>query len=376
VTDETLRMLADSAGAFARLEGDVPVRSRSGDRSVWREIGQQGWLSILVPETAGGIGLGVTHAAAVAHKFGYAALAEPFVAGGVMAPLCLASRAHDREWSTRLQNLMSGRLLATVSWQPPDGSQEIDDTLVTAREEGSEIVLHGSSRFAPAAKADAFILLAHLRSSLGLLWVERTTPGLEIIVERCADGTDTAFLILDNVRLAFQEVLAEASNAGALLRSALDSALIVTSAELLGIIDRVLEMTLEYLRNRRQFGVSIGSFQALQHRAANLWIQQQVSNAAIDAAARLLDDPASTSAMRTEAASGVKARVSDSAYRVCMEALQLHGAIGFSEEYGLGRYLNRMLTLSAWLGNAAYHRNRFGASVLARETRRAGGQFR
>ena len=123
-------------------------------------------------------------------------------------------------------------------------------------------------------------------------------------------------------------------------------------------MERALEMSLDYLRTRVQFGKPIGSFQALQHRAVDLYIQQELSSAVLDEALAFLDSGPDARA-RAAAASRVKARCSDAALRITREAIQLHGAIGFTDEYDAGLYLKRALTLAAWLGGAAWHRRRY-----------------
>ena len=143
------------------------------------------------------------------------------------------------------------------------------------------------------------------------------------------------------------------------LRNALDAALVVGAAELLGIMDSVLEMTLTHLRTRKQFGVAIGSFQVLQHRAVDMWIQREITEAVVESAAGVLDGNSASDDLRSATVSGAKARASQAALLLCNQSLQLHGAIGFADEYELGLYINRALTLAAFLGNAAQHRNRF-----------------
>ena len=136
-------------------------------------------------------------------------------------------------------------------------------------------------------------------------------------------------------------------------------------------MERCLDMTLEYLRTRKQFGRAIGSFQALQHRAVDLWVQKELARAAVASAARTLDDASASPLARSAAASGAKARATHAALLMSTQAVQLHGAIGFTDEYDLGLYLNRALVLSAWLGNAAEHRRRYG-ELAAIETDHAG----
>ena len=132
----------------------------------------------------------------------------------------------------------------------------------------------------------------------------------------------------------------------------------MASAELTGILDRALEMTLDYLRTRVQFGRTIGSFQTLQHRSVDLYIQQQLAACALDDAVQAIDTQPGEPT--TEAAvSRAKARCSDAASLITRQAIQMHGAIGFTEDSDVGLYVKRALTLAAWLGNSAYHRRRF-----------------
>jgi alkylation response protein AidB-like acyl-CoA dehydrogenase len=150
------------------------------------------------------------------------------------------------------------------------------------------------------------------------------------------------------------------------LSAAIDEALVMASAELLGIARKALQMTLDYLRTREQFGKPIGSFQALQHRAVDLYIQQELSQVSIDTALLEFRGDASPS-RRGMAASRAKARCSDTANRITREAVQMHGAIGFTDEYDVGLYLKRAVVQSAWLGNASQHRRRYAMLRTARE---------
>ena len=132
----------------------------------------------------------------------------------------------------------------------------------------------------------------------------------------------------------------------------------IAAAELCGVMSRALEMTLDYLKTRVQFGKPIGSFQALQHRAVDLHIQKELSSAVLDEALAELDRGPDAPA-RAAIASRVKARCSDAALRITRETIQLHGGIGFTDEHDIGLYLKRALTVAAWLGNASAHRRRY-----------------
>jgi alkylation response protein AidB-like acyl-CoA dehydrogenase len=142
------------------------------------------------------------------------------------------------------------------------------------------------------------------------------------------------------------------------LEAARDAATLVASAELLGVMKRALDMSLDFMRTRVQFGKPIGSFQALQHRAVDLYVQQQLASAVLEDTLRRFGKARDATA-RAVLASRLKARCSDAALRIVRETIQIHGAIGFTDEYDAGLYLKRALVLSAWLGNAALHRRRY-----------------
>jgi alkylation response protein AidB-like acyl-CoA dehydrogenase len=146
------------------------------------------------------------------------------------------------------------------------------------------------------------------------------------------------------------------------LERALDHATVIASAELCGVMGRALDMSVEYMKTRVQFGKPIGSFQGLQHRAVDLFIQQQISSAVLDEALHTLDQHPEAVA-RAACASRVKARCSDAGLRITREAIQIHGAIGFTDEYDVGLYLKRAMVLAAWLGNAQEHRRRYARLV-------------
>jgi alkylation response protein AidB-like acyl-CoA dehydrogenase len=170
-------------------------------------------------------------------------------------------------------------------------------------------------------------------------------------------------LALADVAVPREHVVASGSVAHAALERALDRAAAIASAELYGVMSRALEMTLDYLKTRVQFGKPIGSFQALQHRAVDLYLQQQLASAVLDEVIAALDqDPAPR--VRSALASRVKARCSDAALKITRAAIQLHGAIGFTDEYDAGLYLKRAMVLAAWLGSATWHRRRYARLAI------------
>jgi alkylation response protein AidB-like acyl-CoA dehydrogenase len=163
-----------------------------------------------------------------------------------------------------------------------------------------------------------------------------------------------------------ERVAATGHAAAAALAGAIDRAAAIASAELYGVMSRALEMSVDYMKTRVQFGRAIGTFQALQHRAVDLYIQQQLASAVLEQALGDLDQEPSP-AQRAAIVSRLKARCSDAGVRITREAIQIHGAIGFTDEYDAGLYLKRALVLAAWLGNTAQHRRRYATTVLKQE---------
>ncbi|MBW0090708.1 acyl-CoA dehydrogenase [Pseudonocardia sp. KRD-184] len=345
------------------------VRARADgalDRDLWRRFGELGWLGLTVPEVDGGAGGDERAAAAVARELGAAGRAEPFAASGVIVPACLAGATGPASREL-LERAMAGDVLVSPAWQDERGglaqdvsSIAIDRLPVTARPAGDHLVLSGRAHWVPTAAADVFLVAALAGAEPVLAQVDRGAPGLRHEPLRMADGSSAATLHFDDLLLPAESVLSRGDDVVTVLAAAVDAGVVVTAAELLGATGRMLELTLDYLRDRRQFGRQIGSFQALQHKAVDMWVQLQLSEFAVDDALRTRATPGVGPAARTLAASSAKARTSAAALAVGAAAIQLHGAIGFTEEYELAHHVNRALVLASWLGNASAHARRYG----------------
>jgi alkylation response protein AidB-like acyl-CoA dehydrogenase len=361
---DTLRMLADAAADFARPDARRTRAARDTheghEPAVWHQLASMGWLAASLPEEQGGLGLGLRAGATIAQRLGYAGYLEPYVAAAVTAVDCLA--ACGRSASALLGQVVDGRQLAVLAWQPDDGQLEPHATGIAASQSDGRTVLSGSCRYATMT-GDMFLVVARAAEGLSLYRVPAGAPGLVVRRETAADGTTLARLTLSGVQAGPEDLLASGDTAAIAVERAVEAGIVATSAELLGVIERSLELTLEYLRTRQQFGQSIGAFQALQHRAVDMWIQKELTRAALRCALDVFDDPQSSLRARRIAASSVKARASQAALYVAGQSVQLHGAIGFTDECELGVYVNRALTLAPRWGNAAQHRRRHAALV-------------
>lgn len=357
-------MLAESVTAFARSADLGRVRRLRGDpaghdSAVWKRMAELGWLGILVPERYGGLGLGLAEMAIVAQGLARSLAPEPLAACAVLATGVLAAGENEALKERELPRLAAGDALAALAWQEEPGGMEAESVRVQAAPFEGGYRLSGTKRFvAGAAQADAFIVSARAGDRLALYWVPRDAAGTALVLETLADGRSSATLTLADTLVPRAHLVAQGEAASAALGRALDHARVIASAELCGVMSRALEMTLEYLRTRVQFGKPIGSFQALQHRAVDLHVQKEIAAAVLEEALGQLDqDPGAT--MRAAIASRVKARCADAAAKITRETIQMHGAIGFTDEFDAGLYLKRALTLTAWLGSSTAHRRRY-----------------
>ena len=365
---EELQLLRNAAARFAAQHSSGSrLRSRRDrgiefDRAIWKQMADAGFLAAAIPEEFSGLNLPFDHRATLAEEFGRALLAEPYLASAVFAATILAGSDNPALKRRLLPAMAAGELVAAVAWEERFDSIIGNcglDTIAVETSRGT--TLRGLKRFVrPGAMVDGLIVSAATDGDVGLYWVPADSAGLEFETQRLADGGTVADLILRDVLIAPDSTVQVGPNCAAVLAAAIDEALVMASAELLGILRKALEMTLDHLRMRQQFGKPIGSFQALQHRAVNLYIQQELAEVSINDALAEFRSGA-TPMDRSLAASRAKARSSDAAMLVAREALQMHGAIGFTDEHDIGLYLKRALVQSAWLGNAAQQRRRYAA---------------
>ena len=335
---ENLRLIRDSAAAIAP-RGDLRriralrTTGHGYDRTVLLAMGEMGWLALRVPEEAGGAALGMAEYCVVAEEVGAALAPEPLVACALSATLDPAPA------------VIAGEAVVPLAWQErPDALGLAPETVF---EEGR---VTGRKLFVPAAHgADAFLVT----TVAGLARVSAGAPGVRLDVARLQDGGQTATLDLDG---------APAASVPGDPADALEDATLATAAMLLGVMEQAFAITLDFLKTRQQFGKPIGSFQALQHKAADLKLQVELTRASVEAAAATIDAGAPL-AQRQAAVSRAKARAATAGMLVTRQAVQLHGGVGYTDEYDVGLYLRRAMVLSNQFGSAAAHRARYARLV-------------
>ncbi|MBC7780059.1 MAG: acyl-CoA/acyl-ACP dehydrogenase, partial [Proteobacteria bacterium] len=357
---------ADSVADYCR-RSDPVARARAlrdsepgFDRSAWQAMADLGWLGVIVPEQFGGLGLSIGDHAIVARGAAAAVAPEPLTAA-MIATRALVESTNDALKAELLPAIVAGEVIPALAWQETFGDIDPAAVDVSATVAGDKVLLSGRKRFViGGCGADGFVVSARDGDGPALYWVPASGPKITPVTQRLADGRPVLDLVFDASPVPSTNRLASGESATRALAVALDHGNLALGAELLGLAHRALEITLDYLRTRTQFGRPIGAFQALQHRAVDLYIHLRVGDAAFAHALRIVetnDDPD----LRGAAASRVKARAAETARRITREAIQMHGAIGFTDDCDVGLYVKRALVLSAWLGNATLHRRRYAA---------------
>ncbi|MGQ0502009.1 MAG: acyl-CoA dehydrogenase family protein [Panacagrimonas sp.] len=359
---DQLRLLTDSVASFAAGKLTL-ARARKlrraqpeFDPAMMAELAGQGWTGLLLPEDAGGFGLGFSEARAVIEGVAAQLAPEPLVPVAVLAAgvlrRCAAAAARD----SLIEELVGGSAVPGLAWQNASGDLDPAAPAFAAKQAGEGWTVDGEARFVrPGTGATHYLLAAADGKGIALFVVEPGSAGLDVVAEPQADGTSLARVKAKGVRVAGEARLTVSVDD---FSAALDEAVLMNAAELLGLINRMRAMTLDYLKTRVQFGKPIGTFQALQHRAVDMLLHEELTRAALDFAVAGFDSGASAHE-RASLASRAKARAADAAVNVAREAIQMHGGIGVTDEYDLSLYVNRTLSLAPWLGNATFHRRRY-----------------
>lgn len=348
---ETLAMIRDSAAVFVDAKAGLGriralrFEAPGFDRAVWREICAMGWPGLHLHEAQGGSGLGMSELCALCEVLGTGLVPEPVVAAAMAARLL--AQAGDVDL---LAELLSGERLVLPAWQ--EVVNELEPIGFSAFRDGR---VNGQKKFLPmAGGADVFLVT----TSSGLAVVAHDAPGLTLRTDITQDGGHWGSLVMNDTPARLITVGDRA------VESALLEATLANGAYLLGVAERAFAITLDYLQVRQQFGRAIGSFQSLQHRAVDLKIQLALTRASVESAARLLDaSPAMQE--RLAAVSRAKARASDTAVLVTRQAIQLHGAIGYTDEADIGLYLRKAMVLSGLCGSGDVHRARYARVTAA-----------
>ncbi|WP_213980062.1 acyl-CoA dehydrogenase family protein [Sphingomonas sp. dw_22] len=360
LTDEQT-MLRDTAKDFVAEHAPVSHMRSLRDandaagfsRTLWKQFAEMGFTGILIPERDGGLGLGHVEAGVVLEEIGRNLSPSPFLATAVAAVEALKGTAHAARW---FPGILAGETVAALAID--EGPKHDGRIAMQAERSGNGFRLTGAKQFvAHGHVADLLLVAARTETGTTLFAVPRDAKGLTATPERLADASIAARLQFEGVEVDADAVIGEVDRGDAPLARLLAAGRAGASAELLGVGGGAMDMTVSYLRERKQFGVAIGSFQALQHRAAHLYSEMEVARAAVLKAQQSLDAGQDA----TEAVSVAKAMTGLATTLAVQEGIQMHGGIGMTDEYDIGFFMKRARGLAELFGDANFH-----ADALAR----------
>jgi alkylation response protein AidB-like acyl-CoA dehydrogenase len=359
------KMIVQTVADFVKKQ--LPVgrmrKMRADDRGwspeVWKQMGELGWLGISLPDTVGGFGGRFVDAALVLEQLGTTLVSEPYTESAVVAGHLLHAAGSSEQHERWLAPMVAGDTSLAVAWAEPQSRYDVG-TVETHAEKGPEgWRLRGEKRWVlNGHAADQLIVSAATGDGLSLFVVEAGDAGVRKQVVKTMDGRRAAMVAFD-CRLPSDRLLGEAGSAARHLSRAFDLGAASACAEGYGVMKTSLEMTVEYLKTREQFGVKIGSFQALQHRCVDMFVETELARSLAIQAAIRADEPDDLE--RKRAVSAAKAHMAVSGKVVTQQAIQLHGGIGITDEHDIGLYFKRMHALNVLWGDEEHHVRRFAS---------------
>jgi alkylation response protein AidB-like acyl-CoA dehydrogenase len=360
---DTIREFVADAAPVSHLralrDADDPI---GFSRDLWRQFAEMGFTGILIGEDQGGLGMGHVEAGVVLEEIGRNLSPSPFLTTAVAAVEALRDTAQADRW---FPGIVAGETVAALAID--EAAKHRDRIDLKAERAGNGFRLTGRKQFVTHAHvADLLIVAARTagsasdRDGITLFAVPRDAAKLDIRPERLADSSIAAHLHFDGVEVDADAVIGEVDAGRAPLDHLLRAGRTGASAELLGVGGGAMDMTVGYLKQRKQFGVTIGSFQALQHRAAHLYSEMEVARAAVLRAQQLLD---AGSDRADEAVSVAKAMTAMATTLSVNEGVQMHGGIGMTDEYDIGFFMKRARVLAELWGDANFHADRLALAA-------------
>jgi acyl-CoA dehydrogenase len=371
VLTEDQELLAKTAHDFVKERSPVSrvreLRDKADpdafSRKLWKEMAELGWLGIPFPEAYGGAEMGLAELAVVLEELGRTLAPEPFLGSVLLGGQALLRGGSDAQKQAWLPGLIEGEKLLALAHQEKGGRFDLHRIATRAERDGDGYRLTGEKiAVLDGASADAWVVAARTsggdadRDGITLGLVPRDAAGLTVQRLSRVDSRNAASLRLDGVRVDPDARVGAEGQGLVLLEEVVDRATVGLCAEMLGSMSEAFDRTVEYLKQRQQFGVPIGSFQALKHRAATCFVEIELCRSAVMAAARAVDEG---NPEARKLVSLAKARCSDAGVLVTNEAVQMHGGIGMTDEHDIGFYMKRARVAELTFGDAAYHRDRW-----------------
>lgn len=370
ILTEEQTMLRDTAKQF--FSEQVPISNLRKlrdednadgiDRDVWKQAAELGLAGILIPEAYGGTDFGMTGMGLVMEEAGRTLAATPLFSSSILSTLILLEAASEDQKQAILPAIAAGEMIVAVALEESGHHNPAAISLNAEKKDGG-FILNGRKTFVLDGHiADKLIVVARSNgqkgdvNGLSLCLVDADAEGLKVSRSKMVDSRNSSEVTFENLTVSADMIIGTIDDGAAPLESALDQARILLSAEILGGVNEVFERTLEYLKERKQFGVPIGSFQALRHRASAMFSEIEICKAVVTFALSQSDKKSNQLA---RLASLTKARLGEASTLVSNEGLQMHGGIGMTDDVDIGLFMKRARVQLQILGDPGFHRERY-----------------
>ena len=370
VLNEEQQSLKDIAKEFLQKNAPVThfreIRDTENelgyDQDLWKQMVDLGWSGILVPEEYGGFDFGMVGMGSIFEEMGKMLTPSPLFSTGVLGASLIAFGGNDKQKQTYLPQIVDGSITTALALE--EGNRHSPLSISTeAKKNGENYSITGDKTFVIDGHSSKLLIVAARTSGsqkdssgITLFLIDPNADGVEVNKTSMVDSRNSSNITLKKVTASKDDILGEESNGAAILEEVLDRAQIAISAEMLGNASQAFDITLEYLKERKQFGAVIGSFQALQHRAAEMYSELELTKSSVIAACVAADEKSND---LRRMASLAKFKAGETNHLVTNEAVQMHGGVGVTDEYDVGLYLKRARVTEQIFGNSEYHLDRY-----------------
>ena len=370
VLTEEEQFLKDTAKNFAEERSPIThfraLRDNNDpllwDKGLWNEMTKLGWPGILIPEDYGGSNFGITGISVILNECAKTLTPSPLFATGVIGAYSITNYGTEKQKEYYLPKIASGELTTALAVDESSHHNPAN-TEIFAKKVGSNFIVNGKKTFViDGASADLIILLARTSGDKGdmtgltLFLVDANSNGFETTKLDMADSRNYSNINFNNVEISDSNILGDLETGGEIIENVLDIGRIAMASEMLGNAEAAFETTIDYLKQRKQFGVLIGSFQALQHRAAEMFCEIELTKSSVMGAMKAADERSNELQRLSSLA---KTMAGETLHLVSNEAVQMHGGIGVTDEYDIGFFLKRARVTEQIFGSSKFHTERY-----------------
>jgi len=367
---EEQNLLKDSVDRFVKENYSPEARIKLSETDLgfsqghWKQMAELGWLGMPFAEEVGGFGGSAVDTMVMMESIGRGLVLEPFLATVILGGGLVAAAGNEEQIESIIPAVIEGNMMLAFGYAEAQSRLNLNDVETSASKSGEGYVLNGHKAVVyHGGCADKVIISARTSGNsrdvegISLFIVDKDASGLEIRSYRTVDGQQAADITLSNVTVGANALLGTEGGASPVIEKVVDKAIGALCAEAVGAMAAANEITNEYIKERKQFGVAIGKFQVLQHRMVDMYMEAEQSKSMADMVAMKLD--LGYEVETKKAVSATKAQIGKAAKFVGQQSVQLHGGMGMTDEYSIGHYFKRLSTIEMLFGNTDYHLNRY-----------------